>query len=123
MNHPSLVLLYVQNPVASAAFYSKLLGRPTLQSSENWAMLPLGKELMLGLWSTEDAKPQATCTGGGSEINFPENSREAVDLCHREWTARGVRIAQEPTEMDFGYTFVGVDPDGHRLRVSYVTAA
>jgi catechol 2,3-dioxygenase-like lactoylglutathione lyase family enzyme len=118
MNHPTLVLLYVQNPAASAAFYSKLLGRPALESSENWAMLPLGKELMLGLWSTEDAKPQATCTGGGSEINFPEGSPEAVDLCHQEWAARGVHIAQEPTKMDFGYTFVGVDLDGHRLRVT-----
>ena len=26
-------------------------------------------------------------------------------------------IVLEPTELDFGYTFVAVDPDGHRLRV------
>jgi hypothetical protein len=26
-------------------------------------------------------------------------------------------MAQTPTEMDFGTTFVALDPDGHRLRV------
>jgi predicted enzyme related to lactoylglutathione lyase len=24
---------------------------------------------------------------------------------------------QQPTDIDFGRTFVGLDPDGHRLRV------
>jgi hypothetical protein len=28
-----------------------------------------------------------------------------------------VSIIQEPTDMDFGRTFVGLDPDGHRVRV------
>jgi hypothetical protein len=30
---------------------------------------------------------------------------------------RGLPIAQAPTAMDFGPTFVALDPDGHRLRV------
>jgi hypothetical protein len=25
-------------------------------------------------------------------------------------------VVQEPTRMDFGFTFVVADPDGHRLR-------
>ena len=29
----------------------------------------------------------------------------------------GLRIIQEPTKMDFGFTFTAADPDGHRLRV------
>ena len=29
----------------------------------------------------------------------------------------GVKILQPPTDMDFGRTFVALDPDGHRLRV------
>jgi hypothetical protein len=28
-----------------------------------------------------------------------------------------LKIAQAPTAMDFGMTFVALDPDGHRLRV------
>lgn len=26
----------------------------------------------------------------------------------------------EPVELDFGYTFAAMDPDGHRLRVCYL---
>jgi len=28
-----------------------------------------------------------------------------------------VSILQGPTDMEFGRTFVGLDPDGHRLRI------
>ena len=33
---------------------------------------------------------------------------------------KGIKVVQEPTEMDFGYTFTALDPEGHRIRVSYV---
>jgi predicted enzyme related to lactoylglutathione lyase len=36
---------------------------------------------------------------------------------HTDWRKRGLTIAQAPTSMDFGRTFVVLDPDGHRLRV------
>jgi predicted enzyme related to lactoylglutathione lyase len=36
---------------------------------------------------------------------------------HAEWKRRGLTIVQAPTRLDFGTTFVAVDPDGHRLRV------
>ncbi len=35
---------------------------------------------------------------------------------HADWSKR-MSIAQVPTEMDFGNTFVALDPDGYRLRV------
>jgi predicted enzyme related to lactoylglutathione lyase len=40
-----------------------------------------------------------------------------VDAVYADWASRGLRILQTPVEMDFGYTFVATDPDGHRLRV------
>jgi predicted enzyme related to lactoylglutathione lyase len=40
-----------------------------------------------------------------------------VDRTFAEWRGRGVEIAQTPTQLDFGYTFVALDPDGQRLRV------
>ena len=40
----------------------------------------------------------------------------AVRELHADWSARGLTIAQAPTAMDFGFTFVALDPDGHRLR-------
>ena len=33
-----------------------------------------------------------------------------------DWRAQGLRILQSITDMDFGRTFVALDPDGHRLR-------
>ncbi len=29
----------------------------------------------------------------------------------------GIPMVLEPTVLEFGYTFVATDPDGHRLRV------
>ena len=44
----SIVLLYVDDPPASAAFYADLLGKPALETSPTFAMLPLASEVMLG---------------------------------------------------------------------------
>ena len=71
---------------------------------------------MLGLWRRDGVKPAAT-PAGGAEIAFPVDSQAEVDAAFAEWSGRGVKIVQPPTKMDFGYTFVGLDPDGQRLRV------
>lgn len=42
---------------------------------------------------------------------------KTVDTLHAEWTPQELTIAQAPVALDFGYTFVALDPDGHRLRV------
>ena len=34
-----------------------------------------------------------------------------------EWLARGLTLIQAPTKMEFGYTCMALDPDGHRLRL------
>lgn len=51
------------------------------------------------------------------EIVFAEDSDAQVDERFAQWTGNGLVIAQQPTRMEFGYTFVALDPDGHRLRV------
>ena len=45
------------------------------------------------------------------------DSHAAVAPLRMSRIDRGVKIAQAPTRMDFGYTFLGLDPDGHRVRV------
>jgi catechol 2,3-dioxygenase-like lactoylglutathione lyase family enzyme len=45
------VLLYVENPPASAEFYSRLLGHAPVETAPTFAMLPLRDSVMLGLWS------------------------------------------------------------------------
>lgn len=109
----NFTILYVENPRVSAAFYSRLLGCPPVEASDNFAMLPLRSGTMLGLWGRHDVKPEVT-PAGGVELGFQV---EDVDAVCAEWTAQGLQIVQAPVAMEFGYTFVALDPDGHRLRV------
>jgi hypothetical protein len=62
-------------------------------------------------------EPAAKVTGGGHEVCFEVGDKPRVDAVFKEWGGRGLTVAQEPVEMDFGYTFVVLDPDQHRLRV------
>jgi predicted enzyme related to lactoylglutathione lyase len=116
MPNVGFILVYVENVAASEAFYASILGRSAIESSTTFAMLPAAPGLMLGLWRRDGVKPAATPAGGG-EIAFPVDNHVEVDATFAEWSDRGVRIVQPPTKMDFGYTFVGLDPDGQRLRV------
>jgi catechol 2,3-dioxygenase-like lactoylglutathione lyase family enzyme len=116
---PSFVLLYVQSPAASARFYAELLERPPVEASPTFALFALDAGLMLGLWSRDTVAPPALAAAPGStgELGFPVDSDATVDALHASWSARGLSVLQPPTRMDFGYTFVAADPDGHRLRV------
>jgi catechol 2,3-dioxygenase-like lactoylglutathione lyase family enzyme len=117
MSHPSYMLLYVDNPAASAAFYADLLGLQPMESSPTFALFVLDTGLKLGLWSKHTVEPKALASGGGAEVAFCVGDRSVVNDMYADWSARGVAIAQRPVALDFGYTFVAVDRDGHRLRV------
>ena len=121
MPDPNFVILYVDNPSASAAFYADLLGKASVESSPTFAMFALDSGVMLGLWSRQTVEPAAASAGCGGEIAFSVADRAAVDATHADWKERGLPILQSPTEMDFGRTFVAGDPDGHRLRVFFST--
>jgi catechol 2,3-dioxygenase-like lactoylglutathione lyase family enzyme len=116
MTNPNFILAYVADAPKSAALYSKLLGAEPVESSPNWAMFALSNGLAIGLWSRNEVEPKATLPGG-SEIGFPVENDDAVTLTRDAWAKLGLRIIQEPTKMDFGFTFTAADPDGHRLRV------
>ncbi len=62
-------------------------------------------------------QPVAVAEAGASELAFALERDADVDAWHGRWREAGCRIAQAPVAMDFGYTFVAEDPDGHRLRV------
>lgn len=117
MSDPNFFILYVDSPAASAAFYADLLGHPAVEASPTFALFALGSGVMLGLWSKHTVEPAATAVGGGAEIAFALDSDAAVAAMHASWSGRGLPILQVPLRMDFGYTFVALDPDGHRLRV------
>ena len=110
----SLVILYVDDPKASAAFYADLLGTRPAEISPTFAMFRLPSGVGVGLWSRRTVEPAAAAAGGGGELAFTATD---LDVVHADWAGRGLPIAQPPTDLDFGRTFVALDPDGHRLRV------
>lgn len=114
VNH---VILYVANPPASADFYAALTGRAAVEVSPTFALLILPSGLKLGLWSRDTVEPSAAAAGGGAELCFSVADEAAVRAIHDEWSGRGMTMLQQPTRMDFGFTFTATDPDGHRLRV------
>jgi len=117
MAQPNFMLLYVDSPEASQRFYSTLLRREPVEASPTFVLFALESGLMLGLWSRHTVQPVPTASAGGTEVGIAVENAAAVGTAYADWKARGIAIAQEPTEMDFGTTFVGLDPDGHRLRV------
>ncbi|HWV02643.1 MAG TPA: VOC family protein [Devosia sp.] len=113
---PNFILAYVADAPRSAELYRKLLGAEPVESSANWAMFAFPNGLALGLWARDEVEPRATLPGG-SEIGFPVENDADVTATREAWSKLGLRIIQEPTQMDFGFTFTAADPDGHRLRV------
>jgi len=117
MKDPHFVLLYVDSPEKSSIFYAALLGRPPVEASKTFAMFALSPGLMLGLWSRHTVVPAAAGGGGGAELAFTAGSVEEVRAVHADWLRLGLEVLQAPAALDFGFTFVAQDPDGHRLRV------
>lgn len=109
----SFVLLFVDNPAKSAEFYSKLFGMEPAEQSPTFAMFPLPTGIHLGLWSKHTAEPVPVGAPGMSEIALIEND---IDGLFEEWS-KLAPVAMPPTDLDFGRTFVILDPDGHRIRV------
>lgn len=115
----NFVLLYVEDAIKSADFYTKILGKPIVDQSEGFAMLPLVENVMLGLWAIPTVVPPASNkNGGASEIAFNVDDDATLEKTHTDWAASGVKILQEPMDMPFGRTFVASDLDGHRIRVA-----
>lgn len=109
------LLLAVQSPRESAKLYARLLGLSPVETSDSFVLFVLPSGFKLGFWVASEMQPRPNAPGG-VEISFSEPSREAVKKTYEEWRELGLRVVQEPTDMDFGFTFVVEDPDGHRLR-------
>ena len=110
---PDCFLFYVADVPASAAFYTRLLGHPPVEASPGFALFVLAGGGKLGLWKRAGVAPLAEASAGAAEIGFVSAD---VDATCAAWQAQGITIVQPPTEMEFGRTCCGLDPDGHRLR-------
>lgn len=114
---PNSVIFYVKDVEASIEFYRGILNAEPIATFHGFAVFALGDAMTLGLQAADLIDPKAEPYTGGTELSFSDASRQAVDELHGQWLAKGIPMALEPTELDFGYTFVAMDPDGHRLRV------
>ena len=117
MSHPDHVILYVADPAASSTFYESQLGRPPVQSTPGFVLFALDSGMQLGLWKLQSVEPAPHHGAGSAELAVTVDSDGEVDACHDRWRMDGVPVLQPPTRMNFGYTCVAADPDGHRLRV------
>lgn len=116
MFNPTYILLYVENPKASAEFYAELFQLKPVEQSPTFALFVLPSGLKFGLWIKTGVIPAVKSSGATSEVACPVSSKERVDELCQDFARRGISIAQPPEMMDFGYTFMALDPDGHRLR-------
>ena len=80
-------------------------------------MFALTSGVMLGLWARDTVSPVAIGSPSATELAIALANTAAVDAMHEDWQRRNRVIIQAPTDLDFGRTFVALDPDGHRLRV------
>jgi len=112
-----LILLFVEDIKKSESFYENLLGISPVQTSPTFVTFALKNGVMLGLLSRYTAEPGVEAKPGVQEIGFPADN---VDAVYESLSKKQIPIAQKPTDMDFGRTFLMLDPDGYRIRVYHL---
>lgn len=117
MFKPNSVIIYVKDANISANFYTKILGRPPIETYPGFAVFLLNDNFVLGIQEAAEITPKAPNHYGGFELSFSDVTKNDVDEIYAAWKKLDVKIELEPQMLEFGYTFVGNDPDGHRLRV------
>lgn len=114
---PNLLLLYVDDPLASAAFYERLFQIAPAARVPTYAAFSFPSGLTVGLWSTRARNFVSGGAGHRAELAFMVPDSDGVRRLHDRWREAGVTIEQPLHQAVFGLTFVATDPDGHRLRV------
>lgn len=119
MTMPNSVIFYVSDIQKSISFYTHLLQKNPIHPSSSFAMFALSENLTLGLWDRTCVQPKANWSEEFQlhELAFmlPNELRLKQQL--HDWQAAGAILIQEIILMDFGWSFMVQDPDGHRLRV------
>ena len=114
---PNSVILYVSDVEASTTFYRRILGHEPIKTYPGFSVFALSDDVTLGLQAADEIEPAAEPYVGGSELNLSDVEHVDVDRLYAQWKALGIPMILAPTVLEFGYTFVATDPDGHRLRV------
>ena len=114
---PNSIILYVSDVEVSTTFYREILGHGPIKTYPGFSVFALSDDVTLGLQAADEIEPAAEPYVGGSELSLSDVEHVDVDRLYAQWKALGIPMILEPTVLEFGYTFVATDPDGHRLRV------
>ena len=114
---PNSVILYVSDVEASTTFYREILGHGPIKTYPGFSVFALSDDVTLGLQAADEIEPAAEPYVGESELSLSDVEHVDVDRLYAQWKALGIPMILAPTVLEFGYTFVATDPDGHRLRV------
>lgn len=117
MFKPNSIILYVNDVVKSTEFYSGILESAPVEQYHEFSVFVLSENFILGLQAKSGIDPEPQPQFGGFELCMSDTTNQDVDTVYLKWRELNVKIIMKPTMLDFGYTFVAVDPDGHRLRV------
>lgn len=115
MDRTTFILLYVEDPAKSAEFYRVALGMEPLEQSPTFAMFKLNQQTMLGLWIRSGVEPAAGDSRAEIAFSLPADSE--VDAEQARLKANGAMELLAARHLDFGYSSVVADADGHRLRL------
>lgn len=114
---PNVVVLYVDDLKIASQFYQDLLGIKPIEASITFHNFILSNGMSLALKARHSVVPPTESKSCNGELAFTLDSPKAVDELFAEWQTKGINIIFSPSQVPFGYTFVALDPDGHRLRV------
>ncbi|MEF2482173.1 VOC family protein [Vibrio mimicus] len=117
MFKPNSLILYVSDVEKSTNFYNMIFSCQPVETYQDFTLYFLKDDFMLGLQQKDVIDPKAPDMFGGFELSFSDVKDQDVDFIYEQWKAIGVEIELHPQKLEFGYTVVGKDPDGHRLRV------
>jgi catechol 2,3-dioxygenase-like lactoylglutathione lyase family enzyme len=118
MLEPNVIVLYVDDLAIASQFYQDLLGLKPIEASITFHSFILSNGISLALKARHSVVPLTEEKSGNGELAFTLDDHKKVDELFAEWQAKGVSIIFPPSQAPFGYTFVALDPDGHRLRVA-----
>lgn len=116
-------ILYVSNVMKSSNFYAQLFGITPVEKSPTFALFIFENGFKLGLWSSYTVEPSVNQIANipSGEIVFTVQDKPEIDALYQAWgTQHQVTVIQKPAQLDFGYSFAALDPDGHRLRVCFL---
>lgn len=122
MSASTYLLFYVNEPQRSAEWYAQLLQTAPLEASPGFALFALADGTRLGLWKQDAVLPASQQTAGATELCLMLDSQAAVSTEFARWQTLNLPVLQMPQDMDFGFTCVTADPDGHRIRIFHPAA-